>query len=115
MQASNYFLSKVKQAQKHKQSHPDFHLEQSIADFFVKIVALPEAMARELYDNHATSNESLALVIDFFHNELELSLANQLSSEQWQEMLELINRYAKKDDIDNLQEIMQYLLDIGEL
>ncbi|NIZ18540.1 hypothetical protein [Entomospira culicis] len=115
MQASNYFLSKVKQAHKHQREDATFDVEASIADYFVRIVGLPEPMARELYDAHATSPEQLACVIDFFHNELEKSAHEQLSDGQWQEIVEMIDRYAKRHEIDHLQELMQYLLDIGQL
>ncbi|NIZ46961.1 hypothetical protein PVA44_03190 [Entomospira nematocerorum] len=115
MQASSYFLSKVKQSQKYKREHEDFDLEQSIADYFVKIIGLPEAMGREIYDNHADSLDRLAYMIDFFHNSLDKTYAKEFSDDHWQEVIELIDRYAKKDEIDYLQEMMQYLLDIGQL
>lgn len=115
MQASHYFLSKVKQAKKYKYNNPDFNEDSSIADYFVRIIGLPKPMANELYDSYGYSYDLLAYTIDFFHNELDISLADQFSSSDWSEIKSLIDRYAKKYEIRNLQEMMQYLLDIGQL
>ncbi|MCL2519489.1 MAG: hypothetical protein FWE37_00595 [Spirochaetaceae bacterium] len=115
MHSSRAFELKIKQAEKHQRQNPNFDFEASLNDSFARIINVPRLLADEYFANFNPYYEKLYTLIDLYNNDLTKEDGIALSSDDWQLVIELNNRYASEIDLDVLQAVMQYLLDIKEL
>jgi hypothetical protein len=115
MQSSRVFELKIKQAEKFKRNNPDFDLPASLNDSFRRIINVPPAMADEIFASFSADYEKLFVLIDLYNNDLDTGAASLLDADEWQLTVELTNRYAADIDLETLQTVMQFFLDINVL
>lgn len=115
MQSSRILELKIKQAEKYKREHEEFDLDNSILDSFCTVLDVARPMAEELYEHFHADREKLFAIIELFNNELTKEEATIFDKFELTVMVDLVNRFAGDMDLDRLQFLMQFFLDIDAI